>query len=324
MEYKKIPNQRKKDKKGKIDIAVLLSSILIIVLSILSVISAFFIYNIQSQVKINSENSDLRYRVVSAIEKDVEMILDEDKLNQQLALGILEDLKYLNELINESKAYNQTHPGTYSKDEIDSIALEFVGKIEILNNLIRQTYAYNWSEYNNATKANNYSYFGMENFLIRNNYQNLKSTLEQEVLFWINKTYYPNEPEILDVDLYNWEGEMFYYLGIVEKIGQYTPIFIKNTGINISSRMGYDYYMLLSDAYYYKINAQIYDQTSEILTTALVLMTVGAVVVAFVVSINQKTYIYTALTIGIIVSIISIWFFGLGITYFYTYILNIR
>jgi len=298
-------------------VEIVISTILIIILSILSVLGAFFIFSVQSEVRSNSEESDLRYRIVNVIEKDINKILEEDKQKQQLALMILQDMYSINELINQSKEYNKTNPGTITQEYIDELALGFVQKISNLNNLIKETNAYNWSIENNATNLNNYTYFGLEYFLVRNNYPGIKETLDSSILYWINYTYFPDDPEILDIDIYNWEGELFSYLDIVLEMGQYTAIHIQGTDLNLSGEGGMpvDYYMLLSDAYWYGVYAETYQQSVEIMTTALILMATAAVIIAFVVSIDIKKYIYISLAVGIIVSIVGIWLFGLAFIY---------
>ncbi|MBD3230992.1 MAG: hypothetical protein GF329_22625 [Candidatus Lokiarchaeota archaeon] len=294
-----------------------ISTILIIILSVLSVIGAFFIFSIQNDVKNNSEASDFRYRIIEVIETDIDKILDEDKQKQQMALSILQDLYYINEMVIKLKEYNTSQPNTVSQQEIDSYAQEFVSKIEILNNIIKRTHCYNWSVNNNATNMNNYTYYGLENFLIRNNYPSLKGELDSDIIIQINAVYLLEDPELLDLNLYNWEGEIFYDLSIILELGQYTAMHVEGSNLNLSDPMKNNYYSLLSDAYYYELYSKTYQQSVNIMSNAVVLMAIGAVVIGFVVSITPKKYIYASLMIGAILSIIGIWFFGLGFYYLF-------
>jgi len=288
---------------------------LIILLSVLSVVSAFFIYNAQLEVKKNSDQANTMYLMVDAVEKDIEEILASDKEKQQLGLMTLQELEYLNELMNQSKEYNKTHPSTFMDKDVYDIAQQFVSKVKILNNLIRETNAYNWSIINGGNNTNNYSYYYMDFYLIRNNYFSMKNRLDPDIEFWLNATFFPNQIEILDLNLYNWEGELYYFLEIVVELGQYTKLYATNFNVNISKRSMFDFYALLSDAYNYKLNSDVYDQAVNIMTTALVLMTIGAVIIAYVVSIEHLKYIYTSLLIGLIVSLMGVILFVMSYQY---------
>lgn len=310
-----LEKKNKKSKNDKIQIPILISTILIIILSVCSVIAAFFVFSVQNEVKTNSEASDFRYRVIDVVEADIDKILEEDKQKQQLALATLQELKYINELVIKLKEYNQTHPSSISQQEIDTYAREFVNKIEIMNNLIKKSHCFNWSIENNATSINNYSYLAIDYYLVRDNYPTLKSQLDPDIILEINKIYLTDEPELLDIDLYNWEGEIFFNLNIVLEMGQYTAMHVEGTSLDLSDPMTNNYYQLLSDAYYYGLYSDTYQQSVNIMSTALILMAVGGVVVGFVVSITPKKYIYASLIIGAILSIVGIWFFSLGFYY---------
>ena len=80
---------------------------------------------------------------------------------------------------------------------------------------------------------------------------------------------------------------------------------------------GYSYYEILYEADLYSSIAEIYKQSVDILSTSLILMTIGAVIIGFVVNIKSKYIIWTSLIIGILVSAISFLLFGLGGVYLF-------
>ncbi|MHA1750958.1 MAG: hypothetical protein ACTSYZ_01190 [Candidatus Helarchaeota archaeon] len=305
-------NKVKSNRKFKFNIPVLVSTILIIILSLFSVFSAFFIFNVQLQVKKYSQENELRYSVLNIIEKDIDKILSDDTQRQQISLDIQQEMLSLNENIKNMKNYNATHPGTYNQSDIDKKAIQFVSKMKILNELIRNSLPYNWSLGNFGTHENNYTVNYTQYYLIIDRYPQLKKDLDLDILNMINKSLNKNETEILEINIYNWESELFNNLEIVEEYGQYSKIYNLYTNTWIS---GFTYYEIVNEADKLSQIAGTYDQSGSIMTTALVLLTVAGVIIAFVVSIDQKIFIWITLIIGAIVALIGLYLFDLSFLY---------
>ncbi|MHA1270691.1 MAG: hypothetical protein ACTSPY_12935 [Candidatus Helarchaeota archaeon] len=304
--------EKKIEKKFGWNLVVLISTILIIILSTFSVFSAFFIFSVQSNVKHYNQEYSSRYSVLAILEKDIDKILSDEEQRQQISLITQQDLINLNQEIKNMKIYNATHPGTYNKTDIDIKALEFISIMKTLNFLMRNSLAYNWSIENMALHENNYTFNGTEYYLIINRYNKIKPDLDPDLINLINSTLNESEREILEIDLANWEGEMFNDLNIVQEFGEYTNIYTSSTDIFVS---GFSYYDILNEADTYLLISETYQQSVSIMSTALVLLTVASVIVTFIVSIDDKLFIWTSLIIGIIVLIIGFWMFFLSFGY---------
>ncbi|MHA1229294.1 MAG: hypothetical protein ACTSRP_04690 [Candidatus Helarchaeota archaeon] len=293
---------------------VLISTILIITLSVFSVVAAFYIFSSQNLVKKYSEETQLRYSILNIIDKDINKILSEDKQRQQISLLIQEDLLEINDEIKSMKNYNTTHPGTYNQTDIDKKALEFVSKMTIVNNLIRSSLAYNWSIQAWAIHENNYTYNDTEYYFIIDRYQKIKKDLDPDIISMVNIYVNESDREILEINMKNWEAELFNDLQLVQEYGQYSNIYAIYYDVWIS---GYTYNEALEEVNRLDSIAGTYDQFVKIMTTALVIMTIAGVIIAFLVSIDKKMYIYLTLIIGSAVSILGFWLFFLSFKYLY-------
>ncbi|MHA1266907.1 MAG: hypothetical protein ACTSRS_16840 [Candidatus Helarchaeota archaeon] len=294
-----------------IAITIQITTILIIALSVISVISIFLINDVQNKVQSNLKTADKWNSMVQVVEKDIDKILDEDSQKQQMALYLQQDFLYLNDLIKEYKIFNATvKPGSYNQSDIDFLIIQATSELDLLNSYIRDSYAYNWTAINGGNSTNNYMYMYIENYLIVNNYGLYNSTLDPDLLDWLNTTYFPNTPEMLQIDLFNWESELFWNASIVFQYSEFSKYYANILGINLEVTSYYEMQFITTD---YEWLADSYSQCAKTLTSALLLLTISAVILAYVVSISGKYYIWVSLTLGIIVSIIGIYMFYSGV-----------
>ncbi len=298
----------------KVPIATKITTLLLITISVLSVIAIIMSYTIQTQVKSNSDQSDRWFAMLSVVGSDIDKIMVEDTQKQQMAMTLQQDFLYLNEWIIEMKEYNETvQPFSYNQSDIDGIAMQAVAQLEITNNLIRQSYAYDWTDKSGGNSSTNYAYTyeGRWVQVIRNIYPLINETLEPEIKYWLNNSFFPNTPEVLQVDLYEWESEIYWNASIVLEYGQYTAYYSERLGLNISLTSFWDISWIAGD---YEWIAELYDESHNLMSTAVLLMTISAVVLAFVVSIKGNKYVWISLLVGIIVSCIGIYMFTTALT----------
>ncbi|HUX98200.1 MAG TPA: hypothetical protein VMV49_01480 [Candidatus Deferrimicrobium sp.] len=212
------------------------------------------------------------------------------------------------------KTYNITNPRVFNQSDIEIVAMQAAAQIEILNNVIRDTYAYNWTGLNGGNSENNYIFMGMENYFILNNYPRFTASFDPDLIKWINWTFFPMFPEILQLELWNWEIEMYFSnISIVLNYGQFTKYYSNILGLDLSSM---DPYMIANWGSNYNFVAALYEDSLSSMSSALLLMTIAAVVLAYVVLIRGRAYIWISLVLGLIVSIIGLYMFITGVQYY--------
>ncbi|MHA1358661.1 MAG: hypothetical protein ACTSRC_11125 [Candidatus Helarchaeota archaeon] len=302
--------------KKRIPLSTKVTTILLIVISVLSVLTIIVSYRIQNLVKTNSDESDKWFAMLSVVGSDINKIMIDDTQKQQMAMTLKQDVLFLNEWIGEMKTYNETiQPFSYNQSDINKVAMQAATEISLLNLLIMGSYAYDWTIKSGGNSSTNYvyRYDGIEVQVIRNIYSTINESLEPEIKYWLNATYYPDTPEVLQIDLYEWETEIYWNASIVLEYGQYTSFYSTNLRLNITETSYWDISWIAGD---YEWVAELYDHANDLMTTALLIMTTSAVILAYVVSIRGRKYIWISLIIGIIVSLIGLYTFTNAITAF--------
>jgi hypothetical protein len=298
--------------KGKAGLTVIVTTILIILLAVLSVVTIIYVNTVQSKVKYNSDMADKWSTMSEIVNKDAERILSADTRQQQMAMMLQQEILYLNDWIIEMKAYNITNPWIFNQSDIEIVAMEAIAQIDILNDVIRDTYAYNWTAQNGGSVENSYSFMGMENYFVINNYPRYNESLDPDLLKWINWTFFPKIPEILQLDLQNWENEIYFInSSIVVEYGQFTKYYSVIMEFNLNDVIAP--YMMMDQVNSYESIAVWYEDSLSSMSSALLLMTISAVVLAFVVSIKGRAYIGISIILGLIVSVIGIYMFVTGV-----------
>ncbi|MHA1266908.1 MAG: hypothetical protein ACTSRS_16845 [Candidatus Helarchaeota archaeon] len=305
--------------KNGLDTTTLIATVLIIVISIFSMISIFFLDSVQNSIEENQKLADDYYSILSVIDGDIDNIMAHDSRLQQSALQFQQEFLSLNNTIGQMRSYNLTHPGTYSQTDIDEIAIQAVFYIKQVNSLINQTYALDWAELSGMTAENNYTFydfFTMEPipyFLIRDNLKTINQSLDPSIWYWMQTIYgASNTTELLEINMPNWNALMYNDTSIVQEYGKYTTSHAANKDIEIS---GTSYYSLLGISKQYQAIADEYSKAAETMTTSMILMMTAAVIIAFAVSIIGRKYIWFSLIIGAIVIGIGIFLFGLAYSY---------
>ncbi|MFX1294046.1 MAG: hypothetical protein ACFFD2_04205 [Promethearchaeota archaeon] len=328
----------------KINIIMLISTVIIIIISIFSVVSVFFIKNVQTNGKLYREAAGKNYDLVELVEEDINMILENDRQLQQLAFLYKQEFLLFNVTIGAMIAYNSTPIGfgTYMQKEVDTVAIQAALKIKQANALINETYAYEFGIfYLGMTAEENYTYIdpyiedpfmnqSLDFYLIKDNYKLLKNDLHPLLRYWVNATYYEasnkSDPELLGINLLHWEGLMYNNTAVCGFFETKADKFAKRLVGKYLNNYGEDffpewylwdnsYYDLLSKGEQYQAIAEIYEESSEIIGISLICLAIGAVIIAFAVSIIGRKYIWISVIIGSIITIIGMYMFVLGIQY---------
>ena len=318
--------EKSKEKKPrrKHNLATLISTALIIVISVLSVTTVFMLSDLQTNAAEGKTKAEKYGNLLSAIEVDMEAVLDLDYSLQQLSVLYLQEFILLNETIGAMYNYNLSPTVNISQAEIDMVAIQAALKIKQINALINQTIAY---QYGTMTlymgPANNYSiWVGMDSidyFFIDDVYRTLKPDLSADLLYWIDQIYNTTEydPEILQIKLINWETYMYNDTNVVNTHGKFASDYayvMQMAGLYVD--LNYDtYYDIYSTEEEYIQIANVYEQAAEIMTTSFILLAISAVIIAFAVSIVGRKYIWVTIVIGILVTGISIYMYTQGLYY---------
>ncbi len=324
-------NSTKKTNQKKIDKTTLLSTLLIIVISIFSVISVFFLNNVQANAKYNKQLAEKHNDLIELVEGDIDLLMESDTQLQQLALSYQQQFLILNITIGQMQAYNLKYPGTYTQSEIDAIAIQAALRIQQVNALINETYAYDWGVFFLGMSAeNNYSYPDpismqfIDYYLIRDNFKEYKPDLNPTLLYWVNDTYYSkyngSDPELLQINLLNWEGLMYNDTAIIQCYASHAAEFAGIMSMNFidvpdNYLWSNSYFNLLSTADHFSTIAEVYEQASSIMGISLICMAISAVIIAFAVSIRGRKYIWISIVLGIVVTIIAMVMFGVSVQY---------
>jgi len=247
--------------------------------------------------------------MIRVLESDISKLLEDDRQKQQAAFNTLEDLYDLLEYLYRISVYNGTE-GIWSEQEVNETALKAAIKIIRINDLVISTHAYSWSIAHGANSTNNYTYRGKEYYLIYDMYPALPYDIPA-FNYWLLEIF-GGPPEILQVDLFNWELELYNDTSIIYALGSSAFLYSGYYNIDLIQN---SYYNIMSEASTFSSQAEYYNQGKSIMTTSLILMTISAVIIAFIVSIDVKKYILISMVIGILVSMIAIYMFVLAIPF---------
>ncbi len=281
-----------------------ISTLLIVILSIMSLISGLFIYYMQKQ-KINyAEQAEIYYRMTEAIENDVAGILLMDQYILQVAETFRSEFHRINYQIGDLKALNGTSINV-TQEEINELALEAANVLWQSIYFVKQSWAYIWSNYSGAGRSNNYTMNGEEWYLIWDFYKAGIFTIQPEVETMLTDIGI-TPIEILWIDIVNWIDELYDDLTFVWIIGESAYQISYNYEIDL---MGQSYSDVVNTATVSSKNANVFEQAYSIMTTALILFTVAAVIVGFVMSLKERKFIQVAIIVGLGVSIIAIFMF---------------
>ncbi len=292
----------------KVPLSTKITTIIIILISILSVVSIFFVTTIQAEAKSYSDTSSKWAVIAEVIDTDISGIIGADRQKQQMALFLQQEVLYLNDWITEMKDYNTSIlPGTYLRSDINIVVMQASAKVVQLNDVIRDTFAYNWTARHGGSPMNNYTYLGIPNYLILNRYDEFKSSLDSDLVAVLNQSVYP---EILQIDMQTWDWEIQFNTSIVLIYGQKSAFYSGILGINIENMA---YFEVQNYAYGGVFILEFYYDSIDAITSALLLMTIAAVVLGFVVGVPGKKYIWMSLIIGLFVSILAIFIFVTGV-----------
>ncbi|MFX1294045.1 MAG: hypothetical protein ACFFD2_04200 [Promethearchaeota archaeon] len=310
-----------KSSSSKVTMAIRVTTILIIALSILSVINIFFIYNIQLKIKSYSDDADKWTTIESVVDNDIDKIILEDMQKQQLALKLQQEMLYLNDWIKEMKEYNISYPFTFNQSDIDLIAIQAVAQIQILNDLIKGTYAFDWTNRSGGTFENDYTYEYYHTIwqsiiqvcVIDNTYVRINTSLDADLKQWLEASFFPKNPEILQVNLYEWEWELNQNITIVTQLGQFTAYYTDILDIDVTEEIPEELGWRIA---LYEEIIELYNDAQNAMTSALLLLTVSAVVLAFVVSVEGRANKWVSIILGTIVAIIGIYMFYIGINFY--------
>ncbi|MHA1277187.1 MAG: hypothetical protein ACTSQI_14350 [Candidatus Helarchaeota archaeon] len=322
---KKVVNQKKFDK------MTLVSTGLIIIISIFSVIAVFFLNNVQAKGKYNRQLYEKHNDLLDLVEGDIDLIMETDTQLQQLAVSYQQEFLLLNMTVGQMQAYNLLYPGTYTQTEIDGVAIQAALKIRQVNALINQTYAFDWGTfYLGMSAENNYSYPDpismqiIDYYLIQDKFKEYKPSLNPTLLFWVNRTYFSeyngSDPELLQINLLNWQGMMYNDTSVIQTYASHANEFAGVIAMNyeeipsnyLSSN---SYFNLLSNGDHYNAVADVYNQASTIMGIALICLAISAVIIAFAVSIVGRKYVWMSVILGAAVMVIAMVMFGLSIQY---------
>ncbi len=304
--------------KKKIDLITLISTILIVFISITSVASVFLLSSHQSEGRKNLEISEKYNDLSVAIENDIEYIIGQDTPLQDVALIYLQDFLMLNYTLGGMKQYNQTHPFTFMQPEIDAVAIQAALQIKRITALINQTIAYEyavlyWGSYSIQIWMDFETY---EYVLLKDLWGQYNTSLDSDLMNWIDTIIGPN-PEILEINLLNWESYMYNDTTVIRWYGKYANDYLANNYdidqiVNLESE---SYYNLLVQGDLHKSIGETYNQAANQMGTSLILFAISAVVIAFATQIRGKKYIWISLIIGGVVTAIGLWIFFSGIQY---------
>lgn len=293
----------------KVPLSTKITTILIITLSILSVVAIVFIYIVQSDVKAHTDMADKWSAMIEVVESEANEILEADTQKQRMALDLQQEMLFWNDWIIQMKNYSKyVVPGLYNQSDIDAIVMQIVAQIEINNDLIKSTYAYNWTEKNGGGPGNNYLWY----MWITDKYSAYLPYLDENVSAWINASFAPDTPEILLIQWFNWEFEPLWNASIELTYGAKTAYYANKLGLDIAGRATFEMSINIE---IYEENASLLNDVIDSMTSGLLLMTIAAVILAFVVNMEAKKYIWISLIAACVVSAISISMFVSGVMY---------
>jgi hypothetical protein len=285
-----------------------ISSIIIIIASIISVIGAFYIYYLQDIVTVNRETANLYLDVADAVEYDIAGLLQTEVPKIQDMERALREVRRINTLIESLKSQNGTMNISVTQNELEQLAVEAVSYILQIRDVSVSTYAYKWSIEKNGTQLNDYTMFGTPYYLIVDRWAEYEIYLQSEIVDYA-AILYPST-ELLLINAERWYNLMYADLGIVELYGSTTNNTALESGINLTIYM---YGSLRIWSTNYSEKAKKDEQTISIMSTAILLAAISALIFGFIVQIDLKKLQWLSLFVGLFVAIIAFYMFSLAV-----------
>ena len=304
-------NLEKAQNNGKHGIAKV-SAIIIVLVSISSVIGGFYIYNTQAFVESNTDLANQMTEIGDAVVSDIDGIIQTELPKIQETNSLFQDVMRINKLIGNLKLVNTTGGSniTITANEIEQLAVEAVGYMELTWKILETTYAYSWTTTKGGTEINNYTVYGEENYLIANVYPEFAVDLEPEIVYY-TAILYP-QTKLGRIYEENWYNIMYIDLGIVANYGDIANDTATKYDFNLT-RPDFNYYSFQNNAFDYIEKSSRYEQSISLMSTSILLLAIAAVIVGFLVQIDIKKLKKICLIVGIFVMIIAIGIFGIAI-----------
>ncbi len=264
-----------------------------------------------------SETVEILNNFADLAENDIQAILSEDGTKYGTAYTYLQDLYILNDQYQSMKQYNQTHPGNYTQQDFDDVAIEFTSKMRSLIFVVQSTWVYKYGvQQLNVDVANNYTYRGEEYFFIINKWYKTFSPYEEidsDLKKYVNTSFFQSGDilELPEIKFDKWTYYLYNNLSILEFIGTNNAINFLNSHlgdinlilVNLSLSVTSDYingYVYLSE----RTAGIIQDYNNTLITLAL-----AGVLLGFSASFDNKKYRKITMILGLITLFLSIIYF---------------
>ena len=297
----------KEKNEGKLFPIIIIVSI--IIMSGMSVGIFILSNNLQDERTRYSETSEILSNLLDLADIDVQSVLQDDGAKHETAYSYLQDLYVLNELYESMVLYEESHPGNYSQQDFDAVAMEFTAKLRQLIITVKSTWAYGYCIEVGADVTNNYTYAGEEFFLIWNKWNSTSEPIYADLKTYVEIDFALSAEivELPEIRMNKWTENLYGNLTILIYTDYQTSILygernwqIPFSFVNLSlSDLAHicEGYLTLTE----KANTITEDYNNTLITIAT-----SAVIIAFAISFDSKKSRLVTLIIGFIVLFLAI------------------
>jgi hypothetical protein len=302
-----------KPKQKKMQGITKISTLIIVIVSINTVVGAFYIYDTQALVDLNNDLASQRAELLDAVEYDIADILQTELLRIQEIEQMLGEFWRIDAEIGYLNAVNDTVGSniTISSNEIEQLAVEALSYMERIWDTVETTYAYFWTLQNGGSDINNYTIYGEQNYLVDDVYPDFVAVCEPVIIEYATLLY--PDPKLGRINTENWFNIMYVDLEIVENFGSTARDVAFSQGLNLSYLT---YYSLSNNVTSYTEKAMNYQQEVSLMNTAILLLAISALIFGFLVQIDLKKLKWISLIVGIFVAVIASYMFFLALMAF--------
>ncbi|NHJ85791.1 MAG: hypothetical protein FK734_10035 [Asgard group archaeon] len=264
-----------------------------------------------------TETADFFDNMATIADNDIQTILQEDNTKYDVTFSYLSDMYYLNNKYYSMLEYNTTHPATYSQLQFDEVKMEFVLLIQSIISIVNDSTAFKFSTmYLDANLANNFSYFGFENYLITNVWFEWVSdvgTINPEIISYIENAFAiaikPLYIPIINIE--KWTYHLYNDLSALDdlqatKLLDYIEGYSEDLSLTLEN-LSLTYIAVYRDGYISlaeKMDTIITNLNNTIITLAL-----AGVLMGFATSFDNINFRRVSLIVGILIFVLAMIYF---------------
>ncbi len=297
-----------------------LAIIMVLIILVMTGMSVY-IFVLSSNLQDSRKNYTLfseRYSTFAdLLDSDIQAILQEDGAKYEISYSYLQDLAILNNLYSSMLQYNQSHPGNYTQQDFDQVAMDFASILSQLSFTIESTWVFQYSNNSiGATLANNFTHGSMEWFLISNHWDSGSYAIHDDIKSYVLTRFAQtgDTVQLLEIRMDKWIENLYRNISILSFTNYQSAISYSDSIGNLPSLVNTTVLEMtvIAERYFLLIDKTV--SVSEDFNNTLITLATSAVILAFALSFSSKKYQRIILIIGLIVLFLAVIYLGTSLS----------